>query len=275
MPRVARRAPISRVSATDEVEVSTTHWLALSRWGSQVSPSPGRPRGRRAATAGSGRTARRSRRAVRGADTPGRRGVPAAPGAGRGAENGTREAAGEVAAHRLAHHPEADEPEPGNRPQDAMMVPWTCPASSGCRRWSATAPGRGIGKGSCIASVRGTRIYFDVEGMGLVPDGPGDAERPVAMVIHGGPGGDHSGFKPGFTPLAARMQLVYFDHRGQGRSAAGRSRDLHARRERRGHGGAAAPPGAGADRRRSARRMAGWWRWRMPRATPTRCRTWS
>ena len=45
-------------------------------------------------------------------------------------------------------------------------------------------------------------------------------ERPVAMVIHGGPGGDHSGFKPGFTPLAARMQLVYFDHRGQGRSDA-------------------------------------------------------
>ena len=35
-----------------------------------------------------------------------------------------------------------------------------------------------------------------------------------------GPGGDHSGFKPSFTPLAARMQLVYFDHRGQGRSAA-------------------------------------------------------
>jgi proline iminopeptidase len=69
------------------------------------------------------------------------------------------------------------------------------------------------------AAVRGTRIYFDVEGMGLVPDGPAMRERPVAMVIHGGPGGDHSGFKPSFSPLAARMQLVYFDHRGQGRSA--------------------------------------------------------
>ncbi len=69
-----------------------------------------------------------------------------------------------------------------------------------------------------FAAVRGTRIYFDVEGMGLVPDGPTMRERPVAMVTHGGPGGDHSGFKPGFTPLAARMQLVYFDHRGQGRS---------------------------------------------------------
>ena len=72
-----------------------------------------------------------------------------------------------------------------------------------------------------FAAVRGTRIYFDVEGAGLVPDGPAMRERPVAMVIHGGPGGDHSGFKPSFSPLADHMQLVYFDHRGQGRSAAG------------------------------------------------------
>ena len=35
------------------------------------------------------------------------------------------------------------------------------------------------------------------------------------------PGGDHSGFKPAMSPLAATMQLVYFDHRGQGRSAKG------------------------------------------------------
>ena len=69
------------------------------------------------------------------------------------------------------------------------------------------------------ASIRGTEIYFDVEGMGLVPDGDTMRERPVAMVIHGGPGGDHSGFKPSYTPLAERMQLVYFDHRGQGRSS--------------------------------------------------------
>ncbi|HLJ05060.1 MAG TPA: alpha/beta hydrolase [Acetobacteraceae bacterium] len=70
------------------------------------------------------------------------------------------------------------------------------------------------------AAVRGARIYFDVEGAGLVPEGSAMRERPVAMVIHGGPGGDHSGFKPSLSPLAARMQLVYFDHRGQGRSAA-------------------------------------------------------
>ena len=71
-----------------------------------------------------------------------------------------------------------------------------------------------------FAAVRGTQIYFDIEGMGLVPDGPVMRERPAAMVIHGGPGGDHSGFKPSFSPLTAGMQLIYFDHRGQGRSAA-------------------------------------------------------
>ncbi len=71
------------------------------------------------------------------------------------------------------------------------------------------------------AKIRDTEIYFDVEGMGLVPDGNRMREKPVAFIIHGGPGGDHSGFKPSLTPLAARMQLVYFDHRGQGRSARG------------------------------------------------------
>ncbi|UFN47632.1 alpha/beta hydrolase [Roseomonas sp. OT10] len=71
------------------------------------------------------------------------------------------------------------------------------------------------------ARVRDTEIWFDVEGMGLVPEGPAMVERPVAFAIHGGPGGDHSGFKPGYTPLSHHMQLVYFDHRGQGRSARG------------------------------------------------------
>jgi proline iminopeptidase len=71
------------------------------------------------------------------------------------------------------------------------------------------------------AALRDTELFFDIEGMGLVPDGDAMRERPVAMLIHGGPGGDHSGFKPAYTPLSERMQLVYFDHRGQGRSAKG------------------------------------------------------
>ena len=71
------------------------------------------------------------------------------------------------------------------------------------------------------ARIRDTEIFFDVEGAGLVPDGPRMRERLVAFIIHGGPGSDHSGFKPALSPLAERMQLVYFDHRGQGRSARG------------------------------------------------------
>jgi len=71
------------------------------------------------------------------------------------------------------------------------------------------------------ARIRDTEIYFDVEGAGLVADGKRMREKPVAFIIHGGPGGDHTGFKPGMSPLAEKMQLVYFDHRGHGRSAKG------------------------------------------------------
>lgn len=72
-----------------------------------------------------------------------------------------------------------------------------------------------------FARIRETEIYFDIEGAGLVPDGGRMVEKSPAFIIHGGPGGDHSGFKPSFSPLAERLQLVYFDHRGQGRSARG------------------------------------------------------
>lgn len=71
------------------------------------------------------------------------------------------------------------------------------------------------------AHVRDTTLYFDVEGPGLVADGPQMRGRPTAFAIHGGPGGDHTSVRPVFAPLADQLQLVYFDHRGQGRSARG------------------------------------------------------
>lgn len=71
------------------------------------------------------------------------------------------------------------------------------------------------------AKVRGTEIYFDIEGTGLVQDGSVLREKPVAFAIHGGPGSDHTGLRIGFSPLADRLQIVYFDHRGSGRSARG------------------------------------------------------
>lgn len=68
------------------------------------------------------------------------------------------------------------------------------------------------------ASLRGTRIFFDIEGLGLVPRGDRMVQKPVAFLIHGGPGADHTSYKPSFSPLSDRLQLVYFDHRGNGRS---------------------------------------------------------
>jgi proline iminopeptidase len=68
------------------------------------------------------------------------------------------------------------------------------------------------------ATVNGARIYFDVEGMGLAPRGLTMVEKPACFVLHGGPGMDHSYFKPWLSPLAEDMQLIYVDHRGTGRS---------------------------------------------------------
>jgi len=67
-------------------------------------------------------------------------------------------------------------------------------------------------------AVGDTHLYFDVEGMGLVPDGPTMRERPVVVCLHGGPGFDHSMVKTALAPLADVAQLVFPDHRGQGRS---------------------------------------------------------
>jgi proline iminopeptidase len=66
--------------------------------------------------------------------------------------------------------------------------------------------------------VNGARLYFDVEGAGLVPCGPRMVEKPTVILLHGGPGFDHTGYKPAFSALADVAQLVYLDHRGNGRS---------------------------------------------------------
>jgi proline iminopeptidase len=69
-----------------------------------------------------------------------------------------------------------------------------------------------------IAIEPGVRLFVDVEGPSLVPDGPRMRERPTLVLLHGGPGYDHSGFKPAFSRLADIAQIVYYDHRGHGRS---------------------------------------------------------
>ncbi len=68
------------------------------------------------------------------------------------------------------------------------------------------------------ANVNGAQLYFDVEGMGLTPVGTAMVEKDACFVLHGGPGLDHSYFKPWLSPLADDLQLVYVDHRANGRS---------------------------------------------------------
>jgi proline iminopeptidase len=57
-----------------------------------------------------------------------------------------------------------------------------------------------------------------VIGERLVPDGPTLRERPTMILLHGGPGFDHYSLRPHLAPLADVAQLVFLDHRGQGRS---------------------------------------------------------
>ncbi len=69
--------------------------------------------------------------------------------------------------------------------------------------------------------VNGVRLYVDIEGPGLVPDGPLLREKQSLILLHGGPGADHSIYKPGFSQLSDLVQIIYLDHRGNGRSEDG------------------------------------------------------
>ncbi|NNK17152.1 MAG: alpha/beta hydrolase [Sulfitobacter sp.] len=66
--------------------------------------------------------------------------------------------------------------------------------------------------------VNGARLYFDVDGESLTPDGPSMREKPTVIMVHGGPGADHTVSKPYFSQLTDIAQVIYYDHRGNGRS---------------------------------------------------------
>jgi proline iminopeptidase len=65
------------------------------------------------------------------------------------------------------------------------------------------------------------KLFFDVEGAKLRPSGERMREVPTLLLLHGGPGFDHSEFKDGFSQLAEIAQIIYLDHRGNGRSDSG------------------------------------------------------
>lgn len=69
-----------------------------------------------------------------------------------------------------------------------------------------------------LIKVNGVRLFVDVANFGLVPDGDGMREKPTLLMLHGGPGFDHVGFKEAFASLGDVAQVVFYDHRGNGRS---------------------------------------------------------
>jgi proline iminopeptidase len=58
-----------------------------------------------------------------------------------------------------------------------------------------------------FAPVRGTRLYYETHGSG-----------PPMLVMHGGLGWDHGYFRPWLDALGRDVELIYYDHRGNGRS---------------------------------------------------------
>jgi proline iminopeptidase len=68
--------------------------------------------------------------------------------------------------------------------------------------------------------VRDVRLFVDVDGAKLRPEGGDAREVPTIAIVHDGPGADHTTFKhPAFRPpLVEEAQLLYYDQRGHGRS---------------------------------------------------------
>jgi pimeloyl-ACP methyl ester carboxylesterase len=67
----------------------------------------------------------------------------------------------------------------------------------------------------------GLSLFVDVDGSGLRPRGDDMEAVPTLILLHGGPGFDHSVFKPYFTGWTDDFQIIYYDHRGMGRSDTG------------------------------------------------------
>jgi proline iminopeptidase len=59
-----------------------------------------------------------------------------------------------------------------------------------------------------LSRVNGTELFWESHGSG----------RPV-LLMHGGPGLDHSYFRPWLDPLGDAVRLLYYDQRATGRSA--------------------------------------------------------
>jgi proline iminopeptidase len=66
-------------------------------------------------------------------------------------------------------------------------------------------------------AVNDTELYFDVVGSEL-DAARGFRQKPTLIILHGGPGFDHTYLRPWLDPVSEVAQLVYVDERGCGRS---------------------------------------------------------
>ena len=66
--------------------------------------------------------------------------------------------------------------------------------------------------------VGSAHLFFDVVGESLNAATSDMAQRPTLILLHGGPGYDHSTLRPYFDRYSDTHQLIYLDHRGCGRS---------------------------------------------------------
>ena len=69
-----------------------------------------------------------------------------------------------------------------------------------------------------LVNVGSARLFFDVVGESLNATTPKMEKRPTLILLHGGPGYDHSTLRPYFDRYSDTHQLIYLDHRGCGRS---------------------------------------------------------
>ena len=68
-------------------------------------------------------------------------------------------------------------------------------------------------------NVGSARLFFDVVGECLAAETSNMVQRPTLILLHGGPGYDHSTLRPYFDRYSDTHQLIYLDHRGCGRSS--------------------------------------------------------
>ena len=69
-----------------------------------------------------------------------------------------------------------------------------------------------------LINLGDVRLWFDVSGPSVVLEGDAAVERRTLVAVHGGPGMDHTNMKEALSPLAERVQVLFYDQRGHGRS---------------------------------------------------------